>query len=189
VTRILGISGSLRKGSYNAALLRTAKELAPDGVELEIGSIAGIPLFNQDVQESEGVPPAVITLKERLAEADGLLLVTPEYNHGIPGVFKNAIDWSSRPADDIPKVFGDLPVAVIGAGGLAGTRFAQTGFLLVFRYLHMRPWLGQTLFVDRAWERFDDSGELTDADIRERLGRFMTEFAAFCAELPRRRAP
>lgn len=188
MTRIVGISGSLRKGSYNAALLRAAEELAPDGVELEIGSIAGIPLYNQDVQDSEGSPPAVVALKERLREADGLLLVTPEYNHGIPGVFKNAIDWASRPADDIPQVFGDLPVAAIGAGGLAGTRFAQTALLPVFRYLHMRPWFGHTLFVDRAWERFDDSGELTDAEVRGRLETFVTEFAAYCGELPRRRA-
>jgi chromate reductase len=188
MARILGISGSLRKGSYNAALLRAAKGLMPDGSELEIGSIVGIPLYNQDVQQSEGVPSAVTALKERLREADGLLLATPEYNHGIPGVFKNAIDWASRPANDIPEVFGDLPVAVIGAGGLAGTRFAQTGFLLVFRYLHMRPWLGHTLFVDRAWERFDDSGELSDAEVRERLKTLVTEFATFCAELPRRRA-
>ena len=111
---ILGLSGSLRRGSFNSMLLRAAADMAPAGTTIEIGSIEGIPLYNQDV-EDQGIPPVVQALKERVIATDGLLLVTPEYNGSIPGVFKNAIDWLSRPAADIPKVFRERPVGVIGA--------------------------------------------------------------------------
>jgi chromate reductase len=108
---ILGISGSLRKGSYNTALLRAAIEAAPDGTRVEIASIRGIPLYDGDVEAESGVPDIVRDLKDRIARADGLLLVTPEYNNSIPGVFKNAIDWLTRPPADIPRIFGNRPVA------------------------------------------------------------------------------
>jgi chromate reductase len=98
---ILGISGSLRKGSYNTALLRAAKAAAPDGTRLEIAPIRGIPLYDGDVEAESGVPDIVRDLKDRIARADGLLLVTSEYNNSIPGVFKNAIDWLTRPPADI----------------------------------------------------------------------------------------
>ena len=97
---VIGLSGSLRKGSFNASLLRAAAELAPPGLKVEIDTIAGIPLYDCDV-EREGMPAIVSALKDRIAAADGLLLVTPEYNSGIPGVFKNAIDWLSRPDTDL----------------------------------------------------------------------------------------
>jgi NAD(P)H-dependent FMN reductase len=127
MTRIIGISGSLREGSFNAALLRAAAEVAPEGCTLDIATIKGIPLYNADVEESEGIPPGVSELKDRIADSDGLLMVTPEYNNSIPGVFKNAIDWLSRPPDDIPKVFGNRPVGLIGATpGLFGTVLSQT---------------------------------------------------------------
>ena len=93
MTTILGISGSLRKASYNTALLRAAVELVPGGVRLESAGIHGIPLYDGDLEAAEGIPDAVAELKERVAAADGLLLVTPEYNNSIPGPFKNAIDW------------------------------------------------------------------------------------------------
>src|SRR5215469_2795075 len=124
--RIIGISGSLRRASFNSMLLRAASQLAPDGTTIEIASIRGIPLYDGDVESAEGIPTPVEELKTRIAEADGLLIVTPEYNNSIPGVLKNAIDWLSRPADDIRKVFGGRPVAVIGATpGQAGTLLAQ----------------------------------------------------------------
>jgi chromate reductase len=104
---ILGISGSLRKGSYNSALLRAAKDAAPDGVNLEIASIREIPLYDGDIENDNGIPASVQELKARITSAAGLLLVTPEYNNSIPGVFKNAIDWLSRPPADIPRVFGN----------------------------------------------------------------------------------
>jgi NAD(P)H-dependent FMN reductase len=186
--RILGLGGSLRKASKNRALLDQAAALAPANTELDLSQLAvvgSLPLFNQDFLEKEGLPAEVVALKDALRAADGLLLATPEYNWGIPGFLKNAIDWASRPAQDIPDVFGDLPVVLIGAGGGAGTRLAQNAWLSVFRFLKMRPWFGQSLYVDRAQERFDDQNRLTDEATREQLLAVVSGFAAHCAQLPR----
>lgn len=188
--RILALGGSLRTASRNRALLEEAAALAPRGTELDfsqLGVIGSLPLFNQDILEHEGLPSAVAELKAAVRGADGLLLATPEYNWGIPGYLKNAIDWASRPASDIPSVFGDLPVAIIGAGGGAGTRFAQTAWLSVFRFLKMRPWFGQALYVEHAQERFDEHNRLTDAATLDQLSAVVTGFAAHCAQLPRTR--
>jgi chromate reductase len=188
--RILALGGSLRAGSWNRALLDEAAALAPSETELDLSQLAvigSLPLFNQDVEQREGVPSAVVELKDALRAADGLLIATPEYNWGIPGFLKNAIDWASRPPSDIPRVFGDLPVAVVGAGGLSGTRNAQTAWVAVFRYLKMRPWFGHSLFVDRSWERFDQDNRLTDEATREQLRAVVGGFADYCAQLPRAR--
>ena len=115
MTKLLGLSGSLRRGSFNSALLKAASELMPDGVELTIGTIRGIPLYDGDAEAAEGIPEPVTALKETMVGCDGLLIVTPEYNNSIPGVFKNAVDWMSRPSSDIKRVFGGKPVAVMGA--------------------------------------------------------------------------
>src|SRR5262249_8456428 len=112
MTRILGISGSLRSGSYNTALLKAAVPLLDAGVELEIALLHGIPLYDGDLETAEGLPDAARDLKARVTACDGLLLASPEYNNGIPGVFKNAIDWLSRPAYDIPQMFDARPEAV-----------------------------------------------------------------------------
>ena len=186
MTRIVAISGSLRRGSFNTALLRDAARIAPRDVEIEIASLAGIPLFDADREEAEGPPQPVTELKERLADADGLLIATPEYNAGIPGGVKNAVDWLSRPASDIPRVFGDLPVALVGVGGRGGTRFAQAAWLPVLRYLGTRPWSGASLYGAGAWQLFAD-GELVDDKTRELLARVVEGFSTHCAELPRRR--
>lgn len=186
--RILALGGSLREASRNRALLDEAAALAPPGTELDLSRLAiigSLPLFNQDVLERDGLPAGATELKAALRAADGLLIATPEYNWGIPGYLKNAIDWASRPAHDIPLVFGDLPVALIGAGGGAGTRFAQTAWLSVFRFLKMRPWFGQSLFVDRAGERFDEQSCLIDQATREQLEAVTAGFAAHCAQQPR----
>src|SRR4029077_1026254 len=114
MTEILGISGSLRRGSYNTALLRAATRLMPADSTLEVASIRGIPLYDGDV-EAQGIPASVSQLKEAVVAADGVLLVTPEYNNGIPGVFKNTIDWLSRPNTDARRVFGGRRIAIIGA--------------------------------------------------------------------------
>jgi NAD(P)H-dependent FMN reductase len=182
MTTIVGIAGSLRAGSLNAALLGAAAELAPAGCTVEIGSIRGIPLYDGDVEAKEGIPAPVAALKERIAAADGLLLVTPEYNNAMPGVFKNAIDWLSRPPQDVPRVFRGKPVALIGASpGRLGTAFAQTAWLPVFRGLGLRPWFGASLYVGGAAALFDAEGKLTDEDTRKRLAAFVEGFARYCA--------
>ncbi|MBI3450914.1 MAG: NAD(P)H-dependent oxidoreductase [Acidobacteria bacterium] len=180
MARIVGISGSLRKGSYNTALLRAAAGLAPAGTQVDIASIAGIPLYDGDVESAQGLPAAVTALKDHLATSDGILLVTPEYNSSIPGVFKNAMDWLSRPSKDIPRVFGDKPVAIMGATpGRAGTRLAQTAWLPVLRALGTRAWSGSQLYVSEAGKVFDPEGKLVDAKVRELLSDFMARFSKF----------
>jgi chromate reductase len=181
--RIVGISGSLRSGSYNAALLRAATAECPPGATIEVESIRGIPLYDGDVEAAEGIPARVAELKERIATADGLLLVTPEYNNSIPGVFKNAIDWLTRPAADISRVFGGRPVALIGASpGRFGTVLSQTAWLPVFRTLGMRPWFGELLYVGGAAKVFDPAGNLVDDASRTRLRSYLHGFADFIGE-------
>ncbi|HSN70660.1 MAG TPA: NADPH-dependent FMN reductase [Steroidobacteraceae bacterium] len=180
--RIIGISGSLRSASVNAALLRAAASLAPTGTEVEVASIKGIPLYDGDLEQAHGIPEPVDALKQKIAAADGLLLVTPEYNSSIPGVFKNAIDWLSRPPRDIPRVFGGKPVAIIGATpGRAGTRLAQTAWLPVLRTLGAELWTGKQLYVAETGVAFDREGQLVDAKVRELLADFMAGFATFVA--------
>jgi chromate reductase, NAD(P)H dehydrogenase (quinone) len=182
MTKIVGISGSLRTGSLNAALLRAAAQVAPAGVTIDVASIRGIPLYDGDVEGAEGIPKTVADLKDRIVAADALLLVTPEYNNGIPGAFKNAIDWLSRPPADIKKVFGDRPVALIGASpGGFGTILAQEAWLPVLRTLGTRPWFGGRLMASRAHTLFDADGALTDDALRKQLTEFVRGFAAFVA--------
>jgi len=160
-------------------LLRAATEVMPEGAVLEIGSIAEIPLYNADV-EAEGIPPPVTALKDKIAAADGLLLVTPEYNNGLPGVFKNAIDWLSRPPADIKRVFGGRPVALIGASpGGFGTILAQNGWLPVLRTLGTELWTGGRLMVPGAGKAFDAEGNLIDDLVREKLQRFVAGLVEF----------
>lgn len=177
---VIGISGSLRHASFNTALLRAAVELAPSDLRLESATLSGIPLYDGDVESSEGIPPAVAALKERIAVSDGVLLVTPEYNQSLPGVFKNAIDWLSRPSSDIARVFGGKPVGVIGATpGPAGTRLAQTAWLPVFRALGLHPWLGRSVFLANAAQAFDAEGKLVDERLRNLVRDYLAGFAKF----------
>ncbi len=180
---ITGLSGSLRSASYNSMLIRSASQLAPSGTTVEIASLRGIPLYDGDVEATEGIPAAVQELKRRIIATDGLLIATPEYNNSIPGVLKNAVDWLSRPSEDIPKVFGGRPVAVIGATpGPAGTALAQAAWLPVLRTLGTLPWFGGRLMVSNADEVFDSEGELIDEKIKTRLEAFMKAFGAFISE-------
>ena len=178
MVRILGISGSLRAGSFNTALMRAAQAVAGDDVQFETATLHGIPLYDGDVEQREGLPPAVVALKERVVASDGVLLCTPEYNNGIPGVFKNGIDWLSRPADDIPRVFGDRPFAVIGASpGGFGTILSQAAWLPVLRTLRARYWSGGRLQVSRANTLMDAEGNLADEKTRQLLREFVQGFA------------
>ncbi|WP_102225715.1 NADPH-dependent FMN reductase [Acidimangrovimonas sediminis] len=177
MTTILGLAGSLRGASFNAGLLRAAIEECPDGLTLRAGTIAGVPLYNADEEAATGLPAAVQELHAQLAAADGLLLVTPEYNNGIPGVFKNAIDWMSRGPG--LGLFKGKPVAVIGASpGGFGTILSQSHWLPVLRTLGTRPWQEGRLMVSRAGQVFDADGNLTDAKTREMLAAFLAGFAA-----------
>jgi len=180
MTTIIGLCGSLRRGSYNRMLLRAAAETAPPGTSIEPESIREIPLYDGDVEEERGIPSAVQRLKDRIAEADGLLIVTPEYNQSMPGVLKNAIDWLSRPADDIPRVFRGRPVAIVGATpGPGGTALSQAAWLPVVRTLGMRPWFEGGVLISEAFRVFDTDGRIADAEIRQRIRRFIEGFAAF----------
>jgi NAD(P)H-dependent FMN reductase len=180
MTRILGLSGSLRAKSFNTMLLHAAAQTLEPGAELEVGTIRGIPLFDQDVEDAEGVPQVVEDLKARVMACTGLLLVTPEYNNSIPGVFKNAIDWLSRPPADTAKVFKNRPVALIGASpGGFGTVLAQNAWLPVLRTLGMRPYFGGRLVLSHAHRAFNDEGEMTDAVTKDRLRDFMRGFVEF----------
>ncbi|MDS1139478.1 NADPH-dependent FMN reductase [Pusillimonas sp. SM2304] len=180
MTKLVGIAGSLRRHSYNRGLLKAAVESMPSGATLEVAEIDEIPLYNADLEESDGIPHAVNRIKDAIAVADGLLLVTPEYNNGIPGVFKNVIDWLSRPPTDIPRVFHGKPVALIGVSpGGFGTVLAQNSWLSVLHTLGTRPWFEGRLLVSRAGSMFDSEGNLTDKDTRERLSGFLDGFATF----------
>jgi NAD(P)H-dependent FMN reductase len=166
-------------------LLHAAAELAPSGSTIEIASIRGIPLYDADAESEQGIPDVVTNLKDRIAGADGLLLATPEYNNSIPGVFKNAIDWISRPASDIPRVLGGRPVALMGATpGRGGTLLAQTAWLPVLRTLGMVPWFGPPMMVSGANRVFDQSGRLLDEGIRAKLQHFVAGFAEFIGSAP-----
>jgi NAD(P)H-dependent FMN reductase len=182
MTTILGLSGSLRAGSLNSALLRAAVNEMPAGCTLEIGTIKGIPLYDGDVEKTQGLPDAVVKLKERVVAAEGLLLVTPEYNNSMPGVFKNAIDWLSRPPADIPSVFGGRAVGVIGASpSRFGTLLSQTARLPVLKTLGTAAYVGGRLQVSQAADAFDAQGALVDTRVREQLKKFLAGFCEFVA--------
>ena len=177
MTTILGLSGSLRRASFNAGLLRAAAGMAPAGTTILQGSIREVPLYDADLEAAEGLPAAVQTLQAQLRDADGLLLVTPEYNNGMPGVFKNAIDWMSR--GEGLGLFRGKPVAVLGASpGGFGTVLAQNHWLPVLRTLGTKPWFQGRMLVSRAGALLDDRGNLTDDKTRELLARFVQGFAA-----------
>jgi chromate reductase, NAD(P)H dehydrogenase (quinone) len=181
MTRIIGLSGSLRKASLNTQLLHAAARLLPDGASLEIADIHGVPLYDADV-EAAGVPPAVAALKAQVAAADALLIATPEYNHSTPGVLKNALDWMSRPPQ-VPPVFTRRPVAIFGASpGGFGTARSQPVLLPVLRALQARVFADSPPFyLSAADKAFDAEGQLADAKQREHLSAFLKAFVVFAA--------
>lgn len=183
MARILGISGSLRKASLNTALLRAAQSLAGDGIDVEVVTLHGIPLYDGDVEAASGIPAAVAALREKIVAADGVILASPEYNNSVPGVLKNAIDWLSRPPSEIGRTFGGKPYALIGASmGGFGTILAQNAWLGVLRHLGALHWAGGRLLVSRAQQSFDADGKLTDEAVAIQLGGFVRDFAAFTAK-------
>ncbi len=181
MTRIFAMSGSLRTGSWNTKLLRAVKRAFSSDVVVDEATMRGVPIFDADLEHA-GFPPIVADLKDRLAAADGFLIATPEYNNSVPGPLKNVIDWMSRPAADIERVFAGTPAAVIGATtGRSGTRIAQTAWMPIFMELGLIPFPSKVLYVGQADEAFDEGGSVTDAALQKRIDAFATGFAAFVA--------
>jgi chromate reductase len=166
-TRILGFAGSLRRASYNRGLIRAASELAPAGTLVDVFDLDDLPLYNQDVEDA-GEPPSVVAFKRAIARADALLVATPEYNHGVPGVLKNAIDWASRPRVTSP--LRDKSVAVVGASpGNGSTARAQAQLREAFVFTGACVMPQPELLIGAAASHFDDDGNLTDPALRTSL--------------------
>ena len=165
--KVLGIAGSLRRQSYNRGLIETAREIAPHGMVIQTTDLAPIPLYNADV-EAEGDPPPVVALKAQISAADALLIATPEYNHLLSGVLKNAIDWASRPV--AASVFRRKPVAIMGAsGGPTGTARAQLALRQVLTSVECYLLPSPQVLIANAGERFDAGGHLTDERAKEQI--------------------
>lgn len=180
MVKILALSGSLRKNSYNTALLHAAQECAPSGCTFEFVLLHGIPLYNQDDEDTSGIPPAATALKEKIKASDALLISTPEYNHSMPGVLKNAIDWLTRPPKDLPEIFHRRKIGVIGASpSRFGTVLSQTAWLAVFRYLNVDVYFGQQFFASSAHTAFNEQGILTDPTLKKLLQDYMNGFIDF----------
>ena len=177
---ILGISGSLRSGSFNTGLLRAAQELAPDGIEVKVFDLNDIPLYNGDV-EPDGDPGGVASLKAAIRDADALLIATPEYNHGPSGVLKNAIDWASRDRGEGSLV--GKPVTIIGAGGFSGTARAQQQLQSVLSETVAHLMVKPGVLVPMAWEKFDEQGRLVDPQTRTVLQGHLAAFADWITRL------
>lgn len=164
--KVLAISGSLRKSSLNTALIKHIRKISPGHISIEIFDLNPIPLFNEDVRLAK-VPDAVVELKKKISEADALLFASPEYNFSISGVLKNAIDWASRPPKESP--FNEKPMAIVSAaGGLGGAR-AQLHLRQIAVYLNIHALNKPEVLIPRAWEKFDENGNLIDQAIEKRI--------------------
>lgn len=173
--RVVGIPGSLRRGSFNRALLRAAVELAPEDLRIQVHPLDDLPLYDGDV-ETAGVPPGVAALRAAVEAADGVLIATPEYNHGVPGVMKNAVDWLSRPPR--PQAFDGKPVGIMGATpGRFGTRASQYQLRQSLTPLNAYVMPQPQVLVMGVKDKLDDDLQLTDEGTREILERFLGAFA------------
>ena len=177
---ILGIAGSLRRQSYNRSALRAAKQLAPEGVTLDIFELEGIPGFNQDDEQTP--PTKVVELKKQIRAADAVLIVTPEYNYSIPGVLKNAIDWASRPYGD--SAWAGKPAAIMGASiGTIGTARAQYHLRQMFVFLNMFPINQPEVMIGNAGERFDAEGNLMDETTKKYIRQLLQNLVEWTERL------
>ncbi len=179
--KVLGICGSLRQASYNAAALRAAQDLAPAaGIKIETADISDLPLYNEDLR-AQGFPAPVERLREQIRVADALLFVTPEYNYSIPGVLKNAIDWASRPPD---QPFGGKPAAVMGASpSLFGSARAQYHLRQSMVYLDIHFLNKPEVMIAQAQERFDSQGRLTHEPTRELIAKLLAALTDWTRQL------
>ena len=179
---ILGIAGSLRRGSYNRAALRVAQQLVPAGARLEAVEIGELPPYNQDLETA--APPVVADLKRRIRGADAVLFATPEYNYSVPGVLKNAIDWASRPYGD--SAWDGKPAGIMGAsGGAVATARAQYHLRQILVYLNMPALPQPEVLIGSAQEKFDQNGNLTDDPTRERIRQMLEALVRWTLQLRR----
>jgi chromate reductase len=179
--RIVGIAGSLRLASFNRSLLNAAVELSPAQLAIAIHDIGTLPFYNQDVEDAH-VPDAVATLRQVVRDADAILIATPEYNYGVPGALKNAIDWLSRPPRQ--SALNGKPVAIMGASaGMTGTARAQMQLRQAFVFTNSYAMCQPEVLVSRARDKFDGSGHLTDEPTRQLLARFLHEFASWISRV------
>lgn len=180
---VLGICGSLRKGSYNMATLRTAIALKPPNMSVTVADISQIPLYNEDVR-AQGFPPPVETLRRQIAEADALLFACPEYNYSMTGVLKNAIDWASRPPD---QPFAGKPCAIIGAAaGMAGSARAQYDLRRSCVFLDMHPLNKPEVLIGQAQNKFDADGNLTDEAAKGFIRDLMANLVSWTRQIRRK---
>ncbi|HEV7165314.1 MAG TPA: NAD(P)H-dependent oxidoreductase [Gammaproteobacteria bacterium] len=181
--KVLGIAGSLRKGSYNKLALRAAIELKPAGMDIESFDIAPIPLYNEDLRE-QGFPSVVEEFREKIRAADALLFVTPEYNYSVAGVLKNAIDWASRPPD---QPFNDKPVAIMGASiSRLGTARAQYHLRQTAVFLNMHVLNKPEVMISGAATAFDADGRLTDEGTRKLIVELLVNLKDWSERIKRR---
>lgn len=178
--KVLGFSGSLRKGSFNSGLLRAATELLPEEMTLETFDLHAIPLYSSD-NDGDNLPEPVRQFKSRIAAADALLIVTPEYNYSVSGVLKNAIDWASRPPKNSP--LNGKPLAMMGAGGTMGTLRSQMHLRQILQFNGTLPLQKPEVYVSRAWEKFDASGTLIDEDTRKLVRSLLEALLAWTLRL------
>ena len=174
-THIAGFSGSLRRGSYNTALLRAAQTVLPDNAKLEIVEYGDVPLFNHDLEQLHGFPEPVEEMRAQLARADAILFATPEYNWSIPGVMKNAIDWASRGPD---SPLNHKPAAIMGAGGRLGTAYAQQHLRQILMHNDLRVINRPNVMISRAPEHFDEDLNLTNERYLKQVERLVHALVA-----------
>ncbi|GAB4169091.1 MAG: NADPH-dependent FMN reductase [Wenzhouxiangellaceae bacterium] len=179
--RLLALSGSLRQASFNTRLAQLMASCAPQRVTVEVATCHGVPLYDGDVEENEGIPAPVEAMRERIRQSHGLILVTPEYNGAMPGVFKNTLDWLTRPPEQMVPTFRGRPTALAGAtpGGL-GTTLAQAGSLVVLRQLKVRLY-PEHLRVSGAAEQLPESGSVPDG-LRDQVQRWLEGFCEFVCD-------
>ena len=169
--KVLGIAGSIRKASYNGGLLRAAKDIAPEGIAIDVFNISPIPVFNEDVRLA-GEPESVTKLKTAIAAADALLFAAPEYNYSIPGVLKNAIDWASRPPESSP--FKNKPAAIMGAGYGSGSMRSQIHLRQVLQCIAVLTLNKPEMYVHISPTVFDAAGNLIDPAIKEKIKKLLS---------------
>jgi chromate reductase len=178
--KVLGISGSLRAGSFNSAALRAARDLAPAGLTIETFDLAPIPLYNEDVY-AKGFPPPVADFRAKIKAADALLVCSPEYNYSTSGVLKNAIDWASRPPD---QPFDGKPIALLSASpSFTGGARAQYHLRQIFVYLNPHILNRPEVMISAAHTKFDDAGKLTDEPTREHIRKLLDALKAWTDRL------